>query len=94
MGIVSGTIRSKTVADVTQDEVTTHRSGTGGFFVPEVHVGDRVSPGHLLGRVVAPVGGETLEEVRADRDGVVVTVRVYPMVHASELLARIAAVGH
>ena len=79
-----------TVADVTHAEVEIHRAGCGGFFVSEVRVGDLVKPGHLLGYLQSPIGGERLEEIRAGRTGVVMTVRAYPMVHAQELLVRVA----
>jgi len=80
------------LADVTDEQMRALRCESGGFFVPEVSVGERVTAGHLLGRVVAPVGGATLEEVRAPVDGLVTTSRLYPMVHARELLLRIAVV--
>ena len=38
----------------------------------------------------SPVGGEQLDEVRALCTGVVMTVRAYPMIHAQELLVRVA----
>ena len=82
-----------TLADVSLAEVTTHRSNIGGFFVPDVAVGQHVEPGYVLGHVVSAVGGEVLEAVRADRTGIVSTVRVYPMVHAQELLVRISGVS-
>jgi predicted deacylase len=79
-----------TMADVTHAEVEVHRAGCGGFFVAEVRVGDAVKPGHLLGYLQSPIGGDRLEEVRAARSGIVMTVRAYPMVHAQELLVRVA----
>lgn len=87
---------SRTLADVTHEGITSHRTSTGGYFVPEVRIGQEVKPGHLLGWVGAPLGGETLEEVRADRTGIVTTIRQYPMVHANELVVRVAdtAPGH
>lgn len=81
-----------TVADVTHADIETHRASCGGFFVPEVRVGDRVRPGHLLGYLQSPIGGERLNEVRAGRRGVVMTLRANPLVHAQELLVRIAVV--
>lgn len=66
------------------------RTGVGGFFVPEVRPGDRVGAGALLGTVREPIGGEPLEEIRAPRAGLVLGLRVYPMVHARELAARVA----
>ena len=78
------------LGDVSDEEVEVVRGDMGGFFVPEVSVGERVSRGFLLGRTIAPVGGESLEEIHAAQDGVVMTLRRYPMVHAQELLLRIA----
>lgn len=82
-----------TVADITHAGIETHRAPCGGFFVPEVRVGDRVKPGHLLGYLQAPIGGERLNEIRAGRRGVVMTLRANPLVHAQELLVRVASVA-
>jgi hypothetical protein len=72
------------------DRVLDYRSAAGGFFVPEVQTGERVVPGKLLGLVRNPLGGEPIEEIRAIRGGLVLAVRVYPMVHAQELVVRVA----
>jgi len=78
------------IGDVTHSDVETHRASCGGFFVAEVRVGDRVEPGHLLGYIQSPVGGERLDEVRSSVTGVVMTIRAYPMIHSQELLVRVA----
>lgn len=78
------------VADTTRDRVSYHYSALGGFWVPEVRIGDRVAPGHLLGSVTEVIGGSRLEEVRAERSGVVITMRTYPVIHARELLVRVS----
>ena len=78
------------LVDATRRGVAYHYSSFGGFWVPEVAVGDRVAAGHLLGTINEVVGGSLVEEVRADRAGVVVTMRSYPVVHARELLVRVA----
>jgi len=78
------------LADTTRQGVGYHYSMCGGFWVPEVRVGETVGPGHLLGAVVEVVGGRRLEEVRATREGIVITMRRYPVVHARELLVRVA----
>lgn len=91
MGISSNMDSSMAIAgDVTHAEVESHRASCGGFFVAEVRVGDRVEPGHLLGYIQSPLGGERLDEVRAACTGVVMTIRAYPMIHAQELLVRVA----
>ena len=71
-------------------DVREYRSSSGGFFVPEVRPGDRVAAAQLLGLVRAPIGGDPLETITAERPGVVLGVRVYPMANARELLVRIA----
>lgn len=72
------------------DHVSDYRSAAGGFFVPEVQTGERVTPRKLLGLVRTPLGGDPVEEIRAERAGVVLAVRLYPMVHAQELVVRVA----
>lgn len=71
-------------------EVRDYRSNAGGFFVPEVRPGERVPTGKLLGLIRAPLGGEPIESITASRPGMVIATRVYPLVHAQELVVRIA----
>ena len=75
---------------LTTTAIREYRSSSGGFFVPEVRAGDRVAPRSLLGWVRAPLGGDPIESIPAERAGIVVAVRTYPMVHARELLVRVA----
>ena len=93
LGVMPAVGPTETVADVSAADIESHRAPFGGFFVPEVRVGDVVRPGHILGNLTSPLGGERLGEVRAGRPGVVMTVRAWPMVHAEELLVRIAGTG-
>ena len=72
------------------EQVDEYRSTMAGFFAPEVHAGERVRAGAVLGVVRTPIGGDTVEEVRIKRPGIVLSARVYPLVNARELLVRIA----
>jgi len=90
LGLVRHTDPPETLADVDRTDVGVHRAPTGGFFVPEVRVGAAVKPGHLLGYLQMPIGGDRIGELRARRGGVVATVRAWPMVYAQELLVRVA----
>ncbi|MCB9759003.1 MAG: succinylglutamate desuccinylase/aspartoacylase family protein [Alphaproteobacteria bacterium] len=91
LGIISMRVEpGAQLVDTTRRGVSYHYSNVGGFWVPEVGVGDRVRPGHLLGSTCEMVGGDMLEQVRAEREGVVVTMRRYPVVHAGEQLVRVA----
>lgn len=62
---------------------------TSGMFVPCVEHWIAVRRGDLLGRVVGPLQGETLSEVRSPCDGVLFTLREYPLVYEGSLLARL-----
>ena len=90
LGIVPSIGQAGTVADVAHADIDTHRAPCGGFFISEVRVGDNVKGGHLLGYLQAPVGGDRLGEIRAEHNGVVMTLRANPLVHAQELLVRVA----
>jgi hypothetical protein len=62
---------------------------TSGLFVPCVEHWIAVRRGERLGRIVSPLRGEPLCEVRSPVDGVLFTLREYPLVYEGSLLARI-----
>ena len=66
---------------------------TSGLFVPCVEHWSAVRSGQLLGRIVSPLRGDTLSEVRAPRSGLLFTLREYPLVYEGSLLARLMEVG-
>lgn len=72
------------------DQVDEYRASLAGFFAPEVRAGHAVRAGSVLGIVRSPIGGDTLEEVRTRRPGIVLSVRVYPLINARELVIRVA----
>ena len=62
-----------------------------GLFLAAVVNGQRVAPNELLGRIVSPLEGNTLAEIRSPTEGMVFTLRQYPLVYEGSLLARVAA---
>ena len=80
--------------EVTKQDIEVHRAACGSFFVPEVRVGESVQKGRLLGYLQSPIGGERIDEIRAKKPGIVMTLRANPLVHAQELLVRIAGTEH
>jgi predicted deacylase len=62
---------------------------TSGMFVPEVEHWTAVRRGDLLGRIVSPLRGQVLSEVRSPVGGVLFTLREYPLVYEGSLLARL-----
>lgn len=64
---------------------------TSGMFVPTASHWTDVRRGELLGTIVSPFHGDTLSEVRSPVDGVLFTLREYPLVYEGSLMARIMA---
>ena len=75
------------VAD--DDNVVYLNAETSGMFVACVEHWKEVRRDDLLGRIVSPLRGELLEEVRSPVAGVLFTLREYPLVYEGSLLARI-----
>jgi len=64
---------------------------TSGMFVARTEHWIRVARGELLGTIVSPFQGEILAEVRSPVDGILFTLREYPLVYEGSLMARIMA---
>lgn len=71
------------------DNVRYLNAEKSGIFVPEIAHWSGVGRGQRLGRIVSPYGGETLSEVCSPIDGVLFTLREFPLVHEGSLMARI-----
>lgn len=62
---------------------------TAGIFMPSVkHLGT-VCQGQTIGRILNPLDGTVLEEAVSPVDGLVFTLREYPVVSTGSLLARV-----
>jgi len=64
---------------------------TSGMFVPTASHWTDVRRGELLGTIVSPFCGDVLSDVRSPVDGVLFTLREYPLVYEGSLMARIMA---
>lgn len=71
------------------DDVIYLNASASGLFVPEVQHGTRLSKGELIGRIVNPLCGTVLDEVRASHAGLLFTIRDYPIVDEGSLMGRI-----
>jgi len=78
---------------VVADESNVHflNAETSGLFVPEVEHWTALRQGDLLGRIISPHESGTLSEVRSPVDGILFTLREYPVVYEGSLMARIVA---
>ena len=60
-----------------------------GIFLKEKKHGSMVEQGDLIGKIVNPLTGMLLSEVRAPGKGWLFTIREYPVVDEGSLLGRI-----
>ena len=70
-------------------EVGFVNSDAAGIFVPCANFGDIVKQGDHIGDVVDPLSSKIVEKVEAVCDGLIFTLREYPVVYGGSLLARI-----
>jgi len=64
-------------------------SDAGGIFIPQAAHGSHVSSGDRIGSVIDQLTGVVVEETLAPCDGLLFTLREYPVVFGGSLLARI-----
>lgn len=88
LGIVTGEtsareIRHRLIGNGDIDEAAT--TSTAGFFVHRVRILDTVARGEIIGEI-RDLLGETLEEIPAPRDGVVILLRASPVVNPADVV--------
>ncbi|MCQ2231947.1 MAG: M14 family metallopeptidase [Paludibacteraceae bacterium] len=62
---------------------------TSGVFITELHNDTTVQKGQSIGQIISPLTGDVLSDVKAPCDGLLFTLRAYPMVYEGSLLGRI-----
>ena len=90
LNIIRSSSPSQTTMEIENANVQSIRADCGGFFIPEVRVGDTIEKGVVLGVITSPIGGAKLSEYRAEHEGLILSVRANPMIHSQELLIRYA----
>lgn len=73
----------------TDGEVEFIRAECSGVFIPLIGHNHYVRKGDKIGEIVTPIEGTVEKEIIAGKDGLVFTLREYPMVNEGALLARI-----
>ncbi len=78
---------------VSRDEVAFINANTAGIFIPSVSHNGMVKQGQELAVVADPLTGAVCETLTAPADGLLFTLREYPVVYPGSLLARILTGG-
>ena len=77
----------------TDGEVFYINANAPGIFKSVTEHTSYVHEGELVGNILNPLTGEVAEELRAPHDGLMFTLRAYPVVYSGSLIARILEVG-
>jgi hypothetical protein len=78
---------------VKDSDITYINSESSGIFISEKRVYDKVKKGDELGRIVDVITGSVEEIVYAAGDGMVCSMRNYPVIEEGSLIARIIGDG-
>lgn len=73
----------------TDGQVHFLNASCSGLFVPLAHHENLVHKGDLIGRIVSPLDGTVKSEVLSPCDGLLFTLREYPIVNEGNLLGRL-----
>jgi predicted deacylase len=90
LGMWSGKIKPVRTPVVSKDRHVGYlNSDAAGIFIPAAIHSNRVSVGELVGTVYDPLTGAVVENALAPCNGLLFTLREYPVVFGGSLLARI-----
>lgn len=91
MGIWKGSIKKvkKPIISRNANDVFYLNASTGGLFIPMVKHGSKLKKGEIIGQITDPLKGRILDEVKAPADGILFTIRDYPVVDEGSLMGRI-----
>lgn len=71
------------------DIIAVHASRSGLFILEIDDLGVHITKGSRIGKIVSPLTGEILEEIRSPRDGFLFTLREHPVVYKGAIMARV-----
>jgi len=91
LGIWTGEVSDvrKPMISRNPDDVSYLNATASGLFVPSVKHGARLAEGDIIGKIVDPLNGKILDEVRAPQAGMLFTIRDYPIVDEGSLMGRV-----
>lgn len=73
----------------TDGEVEFIRAQCDGVFLPAIEHNHFIKMGDVIGEIINPIEGTVKQEIVAVKDGLVFTLREYPIVNEGSLIARI-----
>lgn len=93
LGIWSGSVPkvmdSIVAYDAEGEDVCYLNAPCSGIYMKEKEHGSMVSEGEIVGKIINPLSGDILAEIKAPEKGMIFTVREYPVVEEGSLMGRI-----
>lgn len=91
MGIWLGETKKprKPIISQNPDDVSFLNATVAGMFVPHVKHWERLKKGTHIGSIIDPLRGKVLDEIHSPVDGILFTIREYPVVDAGSLVGRL-----
>jgi hypothetical protein len=71
------------------NDVSYLNARVGGLFVPKVHHWEELKMGDVIGSIIDPLSGKVLDYVKSPVDGILFTIREYPIVDEGSLIGRL-----
>ena len=94
LGIWSGAEENVSHPMVSSDgSVKVIHAEESGIFIPMVEHNMWVSKGTIIGEIVTPISGTVEQEITAPTDGLIFSLREYPIVYEGSVIARILSMG-
>lgn len=79
----------KPILSKNPDDVSYLNASVGGLFIPCVQHWEKLNKDELIGQIIDPLSGNVLDEVRSPVDGILFTIREYPIVDEGSLIGRL-----
>lgn len=78
---------------ISKDEkVSFVNANESGVFLPTARHNEKIKKGEEIGKIINPLTGEILETLLSSIDGLIFTIREYPVVYEGSLIARILGI--
>ena len=90
MGLWNGAVSKVREPIIAKDEkISFLNANESGVFLPSAKHWTELHRGDTVGKIINPLTGTVLEELKSPVDGLLFTVREYPVVYEGSLIARI-----
>jgi len=91
LGIWTGVTEAvrKPIISNNPEDVHFLNATTGGLFVPAVKHWQKLKKGDLIGQIIDPLSGTVLDDIYSPVNGILFTIRDYPIVDEGSLIGRL-----